>query len=136
MYNSPVNQEQVAEEIYKYDYENTFALLENGDYVACGKGIGQLNKTTDVPGEIERSENSSYSPEFLYIEIEEVGVREKAPIEMEGVGEDTVADNPEDSDGAMKFETVSEEVTAKDRTNLRDIPSQGNDSNIMLVLVI
>lgn len=136
MFNSPENQEQVAEEIYKYDYENTFALLENGDYVACGKGIGQLNKTTDVPGEIERSENSSYSPEFLYIEIEEVGVREKAPIEMEGVGEDTVADNPEDSDGAMKFETVSEEVTAKDRTNLRDIPSQGNDSNIMLVLVI
>ena len=57
MFNSPVNQEQVAEEIYKYDYENTFALLENGDYVACGKGIGQLNKTADVPGETERSEN-------------------------------------------------------------------------------
>lgn len=159
-FNSPENQEQVAEEIYKYDYENTFALLENGDYVACGKGIGQLNKTADVPGEIERSENSSYSPEFLYIEIEEVGVREKAPVEMEGVGEaidnqeedpdeevlpadepeekdvieDTVADNHEDSDGLIKFETVNEEVTAKDRTNLRDIPSQGNDSNIMLVL--
>lgn len=152
MFNSPENQEQVAEEIYKYDYENTFALLENGDYVACGKGIGQMNKTADVPGEIEKSENSSYSPEFLYIEIEEVGAREKAPVEMEGVEEniDNHEENPdeevlsadesvkndaiEDSDEAMQFATVNEEVTAKDRTNLRDIPSQGNDSNIMVVL--
>lgn len=105
-------------------------------------------------------------------ETEEVGLREKEPIEIDGVGEDTVmqegeenskdsevkeenadeenapgeelkdkdviedtvADGDEIDDGIMKFETINEEVTAKDRTNLRDVPSQGNDSNILMVL--
>lgn len=34
----------------------------------------------------------------------------------------------------MNFTEVNEQVTAKDRTNLRDIPSQGSDSTVKLVL--
>lgn len=35
-----------------------------------------------------------------------------------------------DVEALMKFEEVSEEVTAKDATNLRNIPSQGDDSTV------
>ena len=35
----------------------------------------------------------------------------------------------------MNFEEVNEEVTAKNKTNLRDKPSQGDDSTVMLQLV-
>ncbi len=34
----------------------------------------------------------------------------------------------------MNFTEVNEQVTAKDRTNLRNIPSQGSDSNVKMVL--
>lgn len=39
-----------------------------------------------------------------------------------------------DIEAMMDFSPVSEEVTAKNETNLRDIPSQGNDSHIMYTL--
>ena len=39
-----------------------------------------------------------------------------------------------DIEAMMDFSPVSEEVTAKNETNLRDIPSQGEDSNIMYTL--
>jgi uncharacterized protein YgiM (DUF1202 family) len=39
-----------------------------------------------------------------------------------------------DVEAMMTFETVDEIVTAKDVTNLRDIPSQDTDSNVMHVL--
>jgi len=34
----------------------------------------------------------------------------------------------------MNFKEINESVTAKERTNLRDIPSQGSDSNVMYTL--
>lgn len=39
-----------------------------------------------------------------------------------------------DVEALMDFKTVEEKVTAKDKTNLRDKPSQGNDSNVIAVL--
>lgn len=39
-----------------------------------------------------------------------------------------------DVEALMDFDPVEEIVTAKDATNLRDIPSQGDDSNIMYLL--
>ena len=39
-----------------------------------------------------------------------------------------------DIEAMMDFTPVSEEVTAKDETNLRDIPSQGDDSHVMCTL--
>lgn len=34
----------------------------------------------------------------------------------------------------MNFKDVNEQVTAKEKTNLRDIPSQGSDANVMYTL--
>lgn len=55
------------------------------------------------------------------------------------------AEGPHDNSGAeyvgenveagMNFSTVNEMVTAKEKTNLRDKPSQGNDSKVMHTLV-
>lgn len=39
-----------------------------------------------------------------------------------------------DVEAGMKFEEVSETVTAKDKTNLRNIPRQGSDSKVMHTL--
>lgn len=39
-----------------------------------------------------------------------------------------------DVEANMNFREVNETVTAKDKTNLRDIPSQGDDSNIIYTL--
>ena len=39
-----------------------------------------------------------------------------------------------DIEAMMDFSPVSEDVTAKDETNLRDIPSQGDDSQVMRTL--
>ena len=39
-----------------------------------------------------------------------------------------------DPDALMGFQPVDEKVTAKEKTNLRDIPSQGNESQVMITL--
>ncbi len=39
-----------------------------------------------------------------------------------------------DIEAMMSFEPVNEEVTAEDETNLRDIPSQGSDSQVLYTL--
>ncbi len=39
-----------------------------------------------------------------------------------------------DVEANMKFREVNETITAKDRTNLRDIPSQGSDSRVIYTL--
>lgn len=43
-------------------------------------------------------------------------------------------DEKADIEVLMNFKEVNETVTAKERTNLRDIPSQGEDSNVMYTL--
>ena len=56
----------------------------------------------------------------------------------EGTAEAVNPETPEevqaDKEALMKFTEVNETVTAKDATNLRDIPSQGEDSTIMFTL--
>lgn len=56
----------------------------------------------------------------------------------EGTAEAVNPETPEevqaDKEALMSFTEVNETVTAKDSTNLRDIPSQGDDSNIVYTL--
>lgn len=56
----------------------------------------------------------------------------------EGTAEAVNPDTPEevrpDAEALMSFTEVNETVTAKDATNLRDIPSQGTDSTIVYTL--
>jgi uncharacterized protein YgiM (DUF1202 family) len=47
---------------------------------------------------------------------------------------ETPEDVEADVEANMNFREVNEAVTAKDKTNLRDIPSQGDDSNIIYTL--
>ena len=60
---------------------------------------------------------------YFGYEKEEEAQNEEAPEEVDA-----------DVEALMKFTNVDEKVTAKDKTNLRDIPSQGDDSNVMAVL--
>lgn len=48
--------------------------------------------------------------------------------------EETPQEVQADVEALMNFKEVSEEVTAKDATNLRDIPSQGEDSKVVHTL--
>lgn len=56
----------------------------------------------------------------------------------EGAAEAQSSETPEeahaDAEALMKFTEVNEQVTAKDSTNLRNIPSQGEDSAVMYTL--
>lgn len=74
-FNSPKGQEHALDEVYKYEYYyNTFVLLENGEFAACGKDIGQYERTEEVFEEFEdpgKKEIIRYSPDFLYVEIKE-----------------------------------------------------------------
>lgn len=56
---------------------------------------------------------------------------EKAEEAQNGESAESVGADPE---ALMNFTEVNEQVTAKDQTNLRDIPSQGSDSTVKAVL--
>lgn len=58
------------------------------------------------------------------------GFREEENPKDESASEEVGAD----VEALMKFQTVNEIVTAKERTNLRDKPSQGTDSSVMYTL--
>ena len=58
------------------------------------------------------------------------GFRKEEGPKNEGVTEDVEAD----VEALMNFESVNEVVTAKERTNLRDKPSQGSESSVMYTL--
>ena len=76
-FNSPKGQSQTPDEVYKYRYyNNTFVLLENRQFAACGKDIGQYERIEDNGWQYDEEtedygskEIVSYSPEFLYIEV-------------------------------------------------------------------
>ena len=78
-FDSPKDQAQTPDEVYKYRYyNNTFVLLENRQFAACGKGIGQYERIEDNGWQYDKEtedygskEIISYSPEFLYIEVRE-----------------------------------------------------------------
>ena len=50
------------------------------------------------------------------------------------IGGGSSTDDKVDIDALMNFKEVREEVTAKESTNLRDFPSQGDDSKVMYTL--
>lgn len=52
----------------------------------------------------------------------------------DAISEETPEEAQADVEALMNFTEVSEEVTAKDSTNLRNIPSQGSDSTIVYTL--
>lgn len=52
----------------------------------------------------------------------------------EAVNPETPGEAVPDAEALMNFREVNETVTAKDSTNLRDIPSQGEDSTILYTL--
>lgn len=52
----------------------------------------------------------------------------------EALSEEPPEEAQADVEALMKFTEVSEEVTAKDSTNLRNIPSQGSDSTVVYTL--
>lgn len=63
--------------------------------------------------------------------LKELALQEQARLEAEAQAQKEAEENP---DYGMNFAEVEETVTAKDVTNLRDIPSQGEDSNVMATL--
>lgn len=63
--------------------------------------------------------------------LKELALQEQARLEAEAQAQKEAEENP---DYGMNFTEVEEVVTAKDVTNLRDIPSQGEDSNVMATL--
>lgn len=88
-------------------YSGTHAMWQ---YTNKGSVPG-ISTTVDV--------NVAY---FGYDEVEEAKDTE-APENVEA-----------DVEALMKFEDVEEKVTAKDKTNLRDKPSQGSDSSVLYTL--
>lgn len=52
----------------------------------------------------------------------------------EALSEETPEEAQADVEALMNFTQVNEEVTAKDATNLRNIPSQGSDSTVLYTL--
>lgn len=51
------------------------------------------------------------------------------------IGGGSSTDATVDIDALMNFKEVSENVTAKEATNLRDVPSQGEDSKVLYTLI-
>lgn len=58
-------------DIFAYDYENTFVRLLDGTYMACGKNIGNKQKTIHMSGDQLQEETATYSWKFVPIDIVE-----------------------------------------------------------------
>ena len=69
LYDSTEDMLQGADKVYAYDYENLFVRMLNGDFMACGKGIGDEEKIIHMSGDLIQDETSVYSAEFLPITI-------------------------------------------------------------------
>ncbi len=63
--------------------------------------------------------------------LKELALQEQARLEAEAQAQKEAEENP---DYGMNFTEVEETVTAKDVTNLRDFPSQGEESSVMVTL--
>ncbi len=95
------------------DGEPGVALIHQYTVTESGK-IGQNVAETDIRLQEERR-----------------AAEEAARLEVEAAAK---AEEEAKKDLGMVFTPVQETVTAKDATNLRDIPSQGEDSTVMLTL--
>lgn len=100
--------------------ENLTPMDEGADAYADGYAMWQYTSRGSVPGIPESVDiNVAY---FAYEGVADA----KSDIAPEYVGADVEA--------LMNFTDVNETVTAKEKTNLRDIPSQGSDSTVKLTL--
>ncbi len=63
--------------------------------------------------------------------LKELALQEQARLEAEAQAQKEAEENP---DYGMNFQEVEETVTAKEMTNLRDIPSQGEESTVVATL--
>lgn len=71
MFNAPIDYwEPYWAFNYEYSYDNLFILKEDGQMYACGKNIGNQEKTIHESGDLEQDETAVYSTEFLPIHIE------------------------------------------------------------------
>lgn len=94
---------------------------EGADAYADGYAMWQYTNKGSIPGIAETVDvNAAY---FTYDDVADA----KSDVAPEGVSADAEA--------LMKFTEVNETVTAKEKTNLRDIPSQDTDSTVMATLV-
>ena len=106
--------------------------------------------TNVIESEIKVTENEKaaeevMSDETVNDELENAESKEPYP-ELTSTGQDTEVDTSESStsgsvsettpgaEASMNFTEVNETVTAKNATNLRNIPSQGDDSTIVYTL--
>lgn len=88
---------------------------------------------SSTEAESTTSEESSTEVESTTSEELSTEVDSTAPDEpLESTVEPS--EGPTDPYASMNFYAVEEEVTAKEATNLRDIPSQGGDSTVLTVL--
>lgn len=93
---------------------------EGADAYADGYAMWQYTSMGNIPGIAETVDvDVAY---FTYKNVADA----KSNIAPESVSADAEA--------LMKFTEVNETVTAKDKTNLRDIPSQGTDSTVKATL--
>jgi len=93
---------------------------EGADAYADGYAMWQYTSKGSIPGTSETVDvNVAY---FTYDNV----VDAKSDVAPESVSADVEA--------LMKFTEVNETVTAKEKTNLRDIPSQDTDSTVMATL--
>lgn len=94
---------------------------EGADAYADGYAMWQYTSKGSIPGISETVDvNVAY---FIYDNVADA----KSDVAPESVSADVEA--------LMKFTEVNETVTAKEKTNLRDIPSQDTDSTVMAALV-
>lgn len=69
--NSPQEMINGSMDVFAYDYENTFIRLLDGTYMACGKNIGNKQKTIQMSGDQLQEETATCSWKFVPIEVVE-----------------------------------------------------------------
>lgn len=91
-------------------------------------GVAQIHQyTVTESGKI----GQNVAETDIRLQEERKAAEEAARLEAEAAAK---AEEEAKKDLGMVFSPVQETVTAKDATNLRDIPSQGEDSTVMLTL--
>lgn len=102
----------------------------------------QIVETEELAGIVQEEDTETETvseaieeTEIVVIEEEtEEATGENASVDGEAAAAFTEPDANGNTDYGMNFTAVEETVTAKEATNLRDIPSQGADSTVLVTL--
>ncbi len=107
------------------------------------RGIGvsgnkEIGAVTKAAGDMTESSESlsSETAEDESVENSSAEIESSESISSETVAAETevIQEEPRDIVAGHLFKEVKETITAKEATNLRDIPSQGEESHIMMTL--